>query len=145
MSVRTVTAELGVIPTGTTTFYTMIGTPVIQVKSPALYNRYFAEHGMDAVMVALDLPTDQVRAHFEHIRTISNFGGCIVTVPHKQAAVDCMDDLSPRAKDLLSVNVVRIEHGRLIGEMVDGLGFIVAVKAHGLSLRGTRVAIKSIG
>jgi shikimate dehydrogenase len=131
----------GLIPTGTTTFYTMIGTPIIQVKSPSLYNRYFAEHGIDAVMVAFDVPTEQVKVHFKHMRSISNFGGSIVTIPHKQAAVECMDEISKRAQDLLSVNVVRVDNGRLVGDMVDGLGFMVAVKTHGLSMAGKRAAI----
>jgi shikimate dehydrogenase len=131
----------GVIPTGTTSFYTMIGTPIIQVKSPVLYNRYFAEHGMDAVMIAMNVPSDQVKTHFEHMRAVSNFGGSIVTIPHKHAAVDSMDTISERAKTLESINVVRSENGRLIGDMVDGLGFMVAVKNHGLSIGGKRAAI----
>jgi len=137
----TLDSQSGVIPTGTTTFYTMIGTPIIQVKSPLFYNRYFAEHGMDAVMIAMDVPTDQVRDHFEHMRSISNFGGCIATVPHKEAAAECMDEISQRAKDLSSVNVVRVQNGLLVGDMVDGLGFMVAVKTHGLSMDGKRAAI----
>jgi len=131
----------GVIPTGTTSFYTMIGTPIIQVKSPLLYNRYFADHGIDAVMVAMNVPSDQVNNHFEHMRAISNFSGSIVTIPHKQAAIDAMDELSERAKILRSVNVARAENGRLIGDMVDGLGFMVAAKNHGLSIPGKRVAM----
>jgi shikimate dehydrogenase len=131
----------GVAPTGTTSFYTMIGTPIIQVKSPILYNRYFADHGIDAVMIAMDVPSDQVENHFEHMRTISNFGGSIVTIPHKHAALDSMDEMSERAKTLASVNVVRAENGCLIGDMVDGLGFMVAVKNHGLPIPGKRAAI----
>ena len=137
----TMDTSSGLIPTGTTTFYTMIGTPIIQVKSPSLYNRYFAEHGVDAVMVALDVPTEQVKVHFKHMRSISNYGGSIVTIPHKQAAVECMDEISKRAQGLLSVNVVRLDNGRLVGDMVDGLGFMVAVKTHGLSMAGKRAAI----
>ena len=131
----------GLIPTGTTRFYTMIGTPIIQVRSPLNYNRYFAEHGIDAVMIAMDVPADQVKAHFEHMRTLPNFGGCIATIPHKPAAADCMDEMSQRAGDLAAVNVVRVENGRLIGDMVDGLGFMVAAKTNGLDVRGRRVAI----
>jgi shikimate dehydrogenase len=131
----------GVIPTGTTAFYTMIGTPIIQVKSPLFFNRYFAEHEIDAVMVAMDVPTDQVKAHFKHMRSISNFRGCIATIPHKQAVVDCMDEISKRAEELLCVNVVRVENGRLIGDMVDGLGFMVAARTHGLSMAGKRAAV----
>ncbi len=133
--------EPGLVPTGTTRFYTMIGTPIIQVRSPLNYNRYFAEHGIDAVMIAMDVPGDQVKAHFEHMRTLPNFGGSIATIPHKQAAADCMDEMSQRAEDLAAVNVVRVENGRLIGDMVDGLGFMVAAKANGLDVRGRRAAI----
>ena len=131
----------GLVPTGTTRFYTMIGTPIIQVRSPLNYNRYFAEHGIDAVMIAMDVPGDQVKAHFEHMRTLPNFGGCIVTIPHKQATAGCMDEMSQRAGDLAAINVVRVENGRLIGDMVDGLGFMVAAKAKGLEMRGRRAAI----
>ncbi len=137
----TATQQPGLIPTGTTTFYTMIGTPIIQVRSPLNYNRYFAEHGIDAVMIAMDVPADQVKAHFEYMQTIPNFGGCIVTIPHKQAAAACMDEMSQRARELAAVNVVRVESGRLIGDMVDGLGFMVAAKANGLAIRGRRAAI----
>jgi shikimate dehydrogenase len=131
----------GLIPTGATKFYTMIGTPIIQVRSPLNYNRYFAEHGIDAVMIAMDVPSNQVKAHFEHMRAIPNFRGCIVTIPHKQAATDCMDEMSQRAEDLAAVNVVRAENGRLIGDMVDGLGFMLAARAKGLDMRGKRAAI----
>ena len=131
----------GLVPTGTTRFYTMIGTPIIQVRSPLNYNRYFAEHGIDAVMIAMDVPADQVKAHFEHMRTLPNFGGSIATIPHKPAAADCMDEMSQRAGDLAAVNVVRVENVRLIGDMVDGLGFMVAAKTNGLDVRGRRVAI----
>ncbi len=137
----TLDSNSGVLPTGTTTFYTMIGTPIIQVKSPLFYNRYFAENGIDAVMIAMDVPIDQVKNHFQLMRSISNFGGCIATIPHKQAAMKCMDEISKRAQDLSSVNVVRVEKGRLIGDMVDGLGFMLAVKTHGFSMGGKRAAI----
>lgn len=131
----------GVIPGGTTRFFTMIGTPVVQVKSPPSYNRYFAAHGIDAVMVALDVPTGQVGAHFAFLRSVANYGGSIVTVPHKEAAMDCMDELSPRAQGLGAVNVVRAEAGRLVGDMVDGLGFLLAAKARGLAVPGARVVL----
>lgn len=135
----------GVLPTGTTSFYTMIGTPVIQVKSPALYNRYFADHGMDAVMIAVDVPPDQVGNYFQLLRAVPNFRGSIVTMPHKQAAAEFMDERSERARLLGAVNVVRAEKGRLIGDMVDGLGFMVAMRHHGLSIAGKRVALLGAG
>ena len=52
-----------------------------------------------------------------------------------------MDEMSQRAKDLAAVNVVRVENGWLIGDMVDGLGFMLAARAKGLDMSGKRAAI----
>lgn len=131
----------GLIPTGTTVFYAMIGTPVTQVKSPQYFNRYFARHHIDAVMVAMDIPHREVGSYFDLMREVGNFGGCIVTIPHKREVVRYMDELSRRARQLSAVNAVRAEKGRLVGDMVDGLGFLVALKSHGISVKGKRAAI----
>ena len=92
-------------------------------------------------MVAMDVPPGQVVAHFEHMRSVANFRGSIVTVPHKGAAAGCTEELSPRARDLGAVNVVRLEKGRLIGDMVDGIGFLAALSARRFSAPGKRVAV----
>jgi shikimate dehydrogenase len=135
----------GLLPSGTTIVYTMIGHPVVQVKSPLNFNRYFARHSIDGVMVAVDVHPEQVKAYFDLVRRIPNFGGCCVTVPHKSIAFECMDDVSARARDLKAVNVVRVEKRRLIGDMVDGAGFGLALQAHGLNIAGKRAAIIGVG
>ncbi|MBW1996696.1 MAG: shikimate dehydrogenase [Deltaproteobacteria bacterium] len=132
---------IGLIPTGTTTLFAMIGSPVTQVKSPTYFNAYFARNNIDAVMVAMDIPRDRVRSFLGLMRGVKNFGGCIVTIPHKQQVVRYVDDLSARARELSAVNVIRVEKGRLNGDMVDGLGFMVALKSHGLSMKGKSAAI----
>lgn len=125
--------------------YTMIGTPIIQVKSPDFFNRHFTETGMDARMVAIDTSPEQVKAFFTAMRVVCPGAGCVVTVPHKAAAFQCMDELSERARQLKAVNVVRNEDGRLIGDMVDGMGFLVAIQSHGFSLNGKCVALIGAG
>ncbi len=125
--------------------YTMIGSPVVQVKSPDFFNRHFTEKGMDAKMVAIDIQPEQVWEFFSVLRTAYPCGGCIVTVPHKGAAFQCMDETSDRARQMKAVNVVRNEKGRLIGDMVDGMGFLVALKSHGCSVEGKRVALIGAG
>ncbi len=133
------------MPAGITNLYTMIGSPITQVKSPALYNSYFEANGIDATMVPFDLPDSGVNAFFEMMRVTPNFQGGIVTVPHKQAAARCMDELTTRAQQLSTVNVVRRDDDRLIGDMVDGLGFLVAVAHHDLQVKDTRVAVIGAG
>lgn len=137
--------SLGLLPSGATRVYTMIGHPVAQVKSPLNFNRYFARHNIDAVMVAVDVYPQQVKAYFDLVRRIPNWGGCCVTVPHKLSAFECMDEVSSRARDLKAVNVVRVAKRHLIGDMVDGAGFVLAMGAHGLDILGKRVAIIGVG
>ncbi len=92
-------------------------------------------------MVALDVAVEHVEAYFAMMRGSDNLHGCMVTVPHKQATVECMDELMERARVLGAVNVVRREGRRLIGDNVDGEGFVIGNRARGFALAGKRVAI----
>jgi shikimate dehydrogenase len=134
------------IPSGRTLVYPMIGHPTIQVKSPTTFNRYFAEKNVDGVMIAIDVPPDEVGHFFSLLRAWRNCPGCVVTIPHKQEAARQSDELSPRARDLGAVNVIRrTAEGRLIGDMVDGIGFLEALQLHGFSVEGKRVVVFGAG
>ncbi len=134
------------VPSGRTLVYPMIGHPTTQVKSPTTFNRYFREKHIDAVMVTIDVHPASVAHFFSLLRGWQNCPGCIVTIPHKQEAARLADELSPRARDLGAVNVLaRTRQGRLIGDMVDGLGFIEALKAHGFDPKGTRAVVFGAG
>ncbi|MCX5813301.1 MAG: shikimate dehydrogenase [Proteobacteria bacterium] len=135
-----------ITPSGKTLVYPMIGHPVIQVKSPTTFNRYFREKQMDRIMIAIDVPPEHVDHFFSLLRGWRNCPGCVVTIPHKQEAARHVDELSDRARDLEAVNVIRrTEQGRLIGDMVDGLGFIEALRFHGFEAKGRRVAVFGAG
>ena len=135
-----------IIPSGRTLVYPMIGHPVLQVKSPTTFNRYFEKERMDRVMVAVDVTPDHVGHFFSFLRGWENCPGCVVTIPHKQAAATLVDEQSVRAADLGAVNVIRrTEEGRLVGDMVDGLGFLEALRRHGFGARGRRVALFGAG
>ena len=58
----------GLIPTGNTDLYCIIGHPITQVQAPGLFNQFFAETGVDAVFVALDLDPDGIASFFEGMR-----------------------------------------------------------------------------
>jgi shikimate dehydrogenase len=134
-------ARGGLIPTGATALYTIIGSPVVQVAAPGIFNRLFAEYGHDAVLVAFDLCPDAVGAFFDAMRQTNNFRGGFVTVPHKQEAARHMDELLSRSSALGVVNVVKRVEGRLVGDMTDGSAFLVASRALGLDPAGARVAM----
>ena len=134
------------IPSGRTLVYPMIGHPIIQVKSPATFNRYFTDKRIDGVMIPIDVHPVEVVHFFSLLRGWRNCPGCVITVPHKQEAAQQADELFPRARDLGVVNVLRrTEQGRLIGDIVDGLGFLEALRRNGIDARGKRTVVFGAG
>jgi shikimate dehydrogenase len=134
------------IPSGRTLVYPMIGHPIAQVKSPSTFNRYFRDKRIDAVMIPIDVHPVEVAHFFSLLRGWRNCPGCVVTMPHKQEAARQADELSPRSRDLGAVNVLRRSaEGRLIGDMVDGLGFLEALRRNGFDVRGKRAAVFGAG
>jgi len=132
--------------TGATGVLIIAGHPVVQVKSPANFNRWFQAHGQDMAMVAVDVSPESVADLVTLARGWHNLRGIVVTVPHKQAFAQLVDSLSPRAQALGAVNVVRRDaDGKLSGDMVDGFGFISAAKAHGFDSAGRRAAVVGAG
>jgi len=125
--------------------YPIIGSPVEQVKSPLFFNRYFSDFGVEARMMAIDVYPSELEGFFTRLRESRSAKGCVVTVPHKAASVAFVDRLSGRAATLGALNVVRVEGGRLSGDMVDGLGFLAAVESRGFSCANKRIGIVGLG
>jgi shikimate dehydrogenase len=117
---------------GTTRISQIIGHPIAQVRSPELFNQELERLGADAVLIPVDVSPEQLRDFVAFQRGWHNSYGFVVTIPHKRAVVEHLDELTDRAKRLQAVNVVRRDvDGRLTGDMVDGLGFIAAARKNG--------------
>lgn len=126
--------------TAATRVYAVIGDPVSHSLSPIMHNGWIADHGIDAVYVALPLRSeDPVSA----IRALSGFAGLNVTVPHKEAAA-----LAAESRDGPVANVLRREEdGAFSGFNTDGLGFLdsLAEKAPDWRSRISRALILGAG
>ena len=134
------------ILTGTSRFYAIIGHPIGQVRSPSVFNAYLAEQDIDAAMVAMDMLPEAVDGFFAMLRGWENCGGVGVTIPHKQAALANCDEVSERAKRIGACNIVkRTAEGRLIGDMTDGPGFLLALTNNGVNVQGKRVVLIGAG
>lgn len=103
--------------TAATKVYGVIGDPVAHSLSPVMQNGWIADHGLDAVYIALPLKSeDPVNA----IKALSGFAGLNVTVPHKEAAAKA----AARSEGLVANVLRREEDGTLSAFNTDGLGFI---------------------
>jgi len=73
--------------------------------------------------------------------------GLNVTLPHKQAAAELVNELTPRAERAKAVNTIAFfEQTSLLGDNTDGLGLMADLENNlGLSLTGKRVLILGAG
>ena len=132
--------------TGQTRVVFMIGSPITQARAPYLFNAYFAEHGVDRIMVPVDISARVLPGFVAMVREATNCDGFVSTIPHKRSLLDLVDDASPTAKALASVNVVRRgADGRLSGDMADGAGFWNGVSRAGFEVRGGSVVLAGAG
>lgn len=134
------------IITGATRIVFMIGTPIAQARSPLLFNRYFQEKHMDRAMVPLDVSEAALPAFVAMVRDAANCDGFVATLPHKRALLQLVQEASPAASALESVNVVRrLPDGTLFGDMADGPGFWNGAARAGFDPAGTSVVLAGAG
>jgi shikimate dehydrogenase len=131
---------------GSTRVTLIIGHPIAQVISPALFNQRFADLGLDSVMIPVDVVPDRLPDFLRLLRGWENADGCVVTIPHKRSVVGDLDELTDRARRLRAVNVIRrTPDSRLSGDNVDGFGFLNAAAAHGFDPRGRSALVIGSG
>ena len=71
----------------------LIGYPVEHSLSPAMHNAAFAERGLDYRYVLLSTPPEEFEERI-HECVAQGFAGWNVTVPHKQAMLPYLDEMS---------------------------------------------------
>lgn len=124
----------------------MIGHPIVQVKSLAPINAWFAQTGVNACMAPVDVEPARVGAFFEFVRGWKNCVGVSITLPHKQAAFDACDRLSSRAQVARAVNIIRCEQGGLLyGDMTDGVAFCSEIARKGVTIEGASFLLIGAG
>ncbi|XP_065853587.1 bifunctional 3-dehydroquinate dehydratase/shikimate dehydrogenase, chloroplastic-like [Euphorbia lathyris] len=110
-----------------TKVYGIIGKPVGHSKSPLLFNASFKSVGLDAVY--LHFLVDDVEKFFNTFSSIDFASGCSCTIPHKEAALKCMDEIDPIAKKIGAINnIVRRPDGTLMAYNTDYIGAITAIE-----------------
>lgn len=131
---------------GTTALIAHIGYPTHTFKSPMIYNPYFEQENIDAVVVPMGCEADHYPAFLKSVFTLTNIRGALITMPHKVATVGLLDELTPTVKIADSCNAVRrAPDGRLQGDLFDGEGFVRGVRRKGCTLEGARALVVGCG
>jgi len=106
--------------------YAVIGDPINHSLSPGMHNAAFNALAINAEYSAIQVKKEKLANFADFAR--KNLAGFNVTVPHKNAIIAHLDEVSDLCKVTGSVNTVTVRDGRLIGDSTDGYGMEMAIK-----------------
>jgi shikimate dehydrogenase len=107
------------------TTYGLIGYPLGHSFSRKFFTEKFEKEGIDAQYLNFEIPS--IEEFPEIIKNHPELGGLNVTIPYKQQVMQYLDELSPEAKEIGAVNVVKVGE-KLKGYNSDVIGFVNSIK-----------------
>lgn len=130
--------------TGHTKVAVVLGQPVRHSLSPVIHNAGFESLDVDWTYVALETPPEQLSNVLALCRS-GALAGASVTMPLKTAAFESVDELTPAARVLRSVNTISIATGRLIGHSTDGDGLVDSLVEESVSVVDSSILLLGWG
>ena len=128
----------------TTRLCGVIGDPVSHTLSPAMHNAAMASLGLDYAYLAFQVKSAELFAAIQGIKALG-LRGLNVTIPHKVAVIQFLDELDPMAADIGAVNTIVNDKGRLKGYNTDASGFLQSLRAAGFNPQGKRIVLLGAG
>ncbi len=123
----------------------VFGDPVAHSLSPQMQNAALQACKIDMQYARFQIGPNELKEALDLIAQ-NDFIGVNLTVPHKVAALDLIDDADDNAKRIGAVNTVQIENGKLRGFNTDGKGFARAIREEfSVDLRDMRVLLLGAG
>ena len=112
---------------GKTKVCAIIGDPVGHSLSPVMHNAAFKELGLNIVYVAFPVKTNMLEDAILGARSLGLLG-LNVTMPHKHAVIQYLNETDATAKAMGVVNTILNERGKLFGYNTDGKGAMIALQ-----------------
>ena len=129
---------------GSTAIVGVIGWPVEHSVSPVMHNAAFAALGLDWCYVPFPVRPEGIGDVLKGMRALG-IRGINATVPHKQALLPLVDELTPAARAIGAVNTVYWHDDRLVGHNTDAGGFLRALLEAGCAPEGCSALVLGAG
>lgn len=110
--------------------YGLIGYPLGHSFSISYFNQRFQDEGINAVYENFEIPT--IEALDEVLNLNPELKGLNVTIPYKEKVIPYLDSISPEARAIGAVNVIKVLHEgksvKLKGYNSDVIGFTKSIE-----------------
>lgn len=133
-----------VIVSGTTRLLGVIGDPVEHSFSPLMHNAAIAAMGLDYVYVPLPVKAADLAVAVDGFAAIG-LRGFSITIPHKQAILPLLSQVSPVAEAVGAVNTVWREADGWHGTNTDIAGFLAPLRSLRSQWQGTVAVVLGNG
>ena len=100
----------------------VLGWPIEHSRSPAMLNAAFRALGLDATMSSRAVPPERLADAIAELRALPALGAS-VTIPHKEALLVLVDEVSPEARAIGAANCLEFRDGNVIAHNTDAPGF----------------------
>ena len=106
----------------------VIGHPIAHSRSPLIHGEWLREHRLPGSYERIDVAPAELPAFIARLRE-GEFAGGNVTVPHKEAVMALVDEISDAGRAVGAVNTLWREGGRIIADNSDVGGFLAHLDA----------------
>ncbi|MEH2396833.1 shikimate dehydrogenase [Nostoc sp.] len=113
--------------TGKTQLLGVIGHPVEHSLSPIMHNAGIAHLGLDYVYLPFPIAPENLEVAIAGFAAIGVVG-FNVTIPHKQAIMPLLSEITPLAQTIGAVNTVSRQNNKWVGTNTDIEGFIAPLQ-----------------
>ena len=129
---------------GRTRICGIIGDPIEHSMSPVMHNAAFKNKGLDYVYLPFRVKKEELGKAIEGMRAL-NIRGLNITIPHKVAVIQFLDELDHLADKIGAINTIVNDNGVLKGYNTDATGFLQALLERGIEPKGKSVVILGAG
>jgi shikimate dehydrogenase len=109
-----------------------------------MHNAAFKALKLDFAFLVFKVKVADVEKAVSGMRALG-IHGLNVTMPHKSAVINYLDEVDQAAKAIGSVNTILNKDGRLFGFNTDGVGALQALRENGVEPRGKKVLLLGAG
>ncbi len=104
--------------------YGVVGHPIAHSWSPFIHGMFAKATAQNLVYRLFDIMPEDFRGEVLRLVT-GGVRGLNITLPHKQAAAELVNELTPRAARAQAVNTIAyFDDAKLLGDNTDGVGLI---------------------